>query len=135
MSALKVKSILADIDDFLTEKAREIYNKPRVDQSVGEIDGVPYKVQYLAILTNSRVTGAVGIAQIINDCVENYNVLGVLVDPSQLQLKNVGMEKVRSQLLLILLLTCQVQKESSVSFIVRWKVRCLRLSMRNLQMQ
>ena len=95
MSALKTKEITEDIKEFLTDKAMEALSLPKITTLTGTIDGETYIVKYLGIITKTRVLGAMGISQIINNIVNEHRVLGVLAPPLQMQLGGVDLSPLK----------------------------------------
>lgn len=84
----QVESIDKEIDGFLTEKAKEMFSKQKVNSLTSfKNDGsVEWTVRYFGVRTYLKSVGVLKLAEIANEVAENFNVVGVLTGPSQVDL-------------------------------------------------
>lgn len=83
-----VEEIYKDIEHLLTDKAKDMLSKPKVTQltSVKDNGEVNYVMRYFGVTTAFRSTGALKLSRIINEIAEQYEIVGVLSPPCQLEL-------------------------------------------------
>jgi len=92
-SALQADPILEEMQDLLTDKAKAMFNKPKVKQLIGKSDSgeIKHVTRYFGVKTYARSIGVVKLASIANQIAEQYQVVGVLAAPIQIELVNTSL--------------------------------------------
>jgi len=87
-SALKIEDISKDIDKLLTDKGKLAVRSFKCKGTLRQVDGKIKMMQYFSVTSKTRSIGALRIANLINEISEQYEITGILAQPSQISLHN-----------------------------------------------